>query len=340
MDYRPLDGSKNEIRLLTILPSENSSSRSLCCHLEYFSLDDLKDGYTAEGQVFKLKEFKLGPFRETKQLLHPNILYLTARPGFLYLFFRVLINLFAFSWRRLFLHVVDLGLLESEWEKTRNQILTMHFSVDDIQKLNAAHNMMFSFAVYSHYSLSWASALFGAHLICLWYLANNSSWILKHWAFKIWPKQSYAQEIQSAYFHFEPQPDSFRYVWGDYAALSYVWGPQDPASMRDIVVNNKVIRVGCNLEAALRAMQDSTELRAGLKLWVDSICINQNDIMERSHQVRRMRAIYSGARSIIVWLGEADADTHKAMELITLLSFQFRYTRGSYETQKPLRGSL
>jgi hypothetical protein len=38
-------------------------------------------------------------------------------------------------------------------------------------------------------------------------------------------------------------------------------------------------------------------------VWADAICINQNDRIERSQQVSIMRAIYEGARSVLVWLG-------------------------------------
>ena len=44
-------------------------------------------------------------------------------------------------------------------------------------------------------------------------------------------------------------------------------------------------------------------------LWIDSICINQNDVAEKTSQVRIMRDIYSRASRVIVWLGHApDAD--------------------------------
>jgi hypothetical protein len=38
-------------------------------------------------------------------------------------------------------------------------------------------------------------------------------------------------------------------------------------------------------------------------LWVDAICVNQEDLEERSSQVVLMSAIYSSASEVIVWLG-------------------------------------
>ncbi|TGO27175.1 hypothetical protein BPAE_0046g00380 [Botrytis paeoniae] len=46
-------------------------------------------------------------------------------------------------------------------------------------------------------------------------------------------------------------------------------------------------------------------------LWVDAICINQNDVIEQGIQVKRMGMIYSSAETVIVWIGapriESDA---------------------------------
>ncbi|TGO76834.1 hypothetical protein BELL_0134g00060 [Botrytis elliptica] len=46
-------------------------------------------------------------------------------------------------------------------------------------------------------------------------------------------------------------------------------------------------------------------------LWVDAICINQNDLTEQAIEVKRMGMIYSSAETVIVWIGapriESDA---------------------------------
>jgi hypothetical protein len=38
-----------------------------------------------------------------------------------------------------------------------------------------------------------------------------------------------------------------------------------------------------------------------LRLWIDALCINQQDLNERSQQVGRMRNIYSCATSLLIW---------------------------------------
>jgi hypothetical protein len=39
-------------------------------------------------------------------------------------------------------------------------------------------------------------------------------------------------------------------------------------------------------------------------LWIDQICINQDDLLKKNHQVSVMRNIYSSCASVIVWLGK------------------------------------
>ena len=75
-----------------------------------------------------------------------------------------------------------------------------------------------------------------------------------------------------------PLPSTCRFTWGDYAALSYVWGkPKD--GLREIMLNGRLVRVTANLEAALRVFAGVGEFAVGgaYKLWVDAVCINQAD---------------------------------------------------------------
>jgi hypothetical protein len=38
-------------------------------------------------------------------------------------------------------------------------------------------------------------------------------------------------------------------------------------------------------------------------LWIDAICIDQNNLAERGHQVERMGRIYDCATEVLIWLG-------------------------------------
>lgn len=48
-------------------------------------------------------------------------------------------------------------------------------------------------------------------------------------------------------------------------------------------------------------------------LWIDAVCINQDDIEERAAQVAIMRLIYTQADRVIIWLGVDDDLTPTAI---------------------------
>lgn len=86
-----------------------------------------------------------------------------------------------------------------------------------------------------------------------------------------------------------------------FEAISYVWGDksEDPPQ---ILVGEDEFNIGVNLHAALRHFRSRTKTRA---LWVDAICINQNDVKEREQQVQMMRDIYHQCERVLIWLGES-----------------------------------
>ena len=57
-----------------------------------------------------------------------------------------------------------------------------------------------------------------------------------------------------------------------------------------------------------------------LRLWVDAVCINQEDVSEKNQQILLMGSIYKRAREVISWVGVEDDDSAGALELINLLS--------------------
>ncbi|KAG6356286.1 hypothetical protein INS49_015673 [Diaporthe citri] len=96
-----------------------------------------------------------------------------------------------------------------------------------------------------------------------------------------------------------------------YTALSYVWA--DPPGTTPIIVNGVETQITLNLEAALRHIRQPS---CAAVLWVDALCINQEDLAEKNHQVEMMREIYSGAELVVAWLGSAREDSDLAMELL------------------------
>jgi hypothetical protein len=51
-------------------------------------------------------------------------------------------------------------------------------------------------------------------------------------------------------------------------------------------------------------------------IWVDAVCINQENEEEKGHQIQSMARIYGQANRVIVWLGEAADNSDRAVEEI------------------------
>ena len=68
-----------------------------------------------------------------------------------------------------------------------------------------------------------------------------------------------------------------------------------------------------NLGAALRALRHNNRPRY---LWIDAICIDQDHIREKNHQVDMMSEIYGRAKNVCIWLGEASEASEKALRFI------------------------
>ncbi|KAI4197385.1 MAG: hypothetical protein LQ350_005936 [Teloschistes chrysophthalmus] len=116
----------------------------------------------------------------------------------------------------------------------------------------------------------------------------------------------------------------------NYTALSYTWGPAESPNAcdsqkyqqykderYDIFVNDTLLAVGLNLRDALIRLRRSDP---DVLLWVDAICINQNDLSERSSQVNAMGDIYGNCTQVIVWLGEEHPDTRDTVNLIQTIA--------------------
>jgi hypothetical protein len=102
-----------------------------------------------------------------------------------------------------------------------------------------------------------------------------------------------------------------------YEALSYMWGPATDEPREYLWLGPCPLPIKPNLEAALRALR----LRAlARRLWIDAVCINQDDVDERSRQVRYMRLVYKHATRVIVWLGLKTAGVEQAFELARRLA--------------------
>lgn len=87
-----------------------------------------------------------------------------------------------------------------------------------------------------------------------------------------------------------------------YEALSYTWADEngDSSLSSTIKLDKCPFLVTKNLAAALRQLRLSSSERI---FWIDTICIDQKNDGERSHQVAVMRTIYEKANEVAIWLG-------------------------------------
>ena len=100
-----------------------------------------------------------------------------------------------------------------------------------------------------------------------------------------------------------------------YDALSYCWGSNEQPE-NTIWINGHPFVVFSNLYAALTQLRKPTSTR---KLWIDAICINQvgdEGKAEKNTQIPLMSRIYYQAASVIVWLGAAEYDSNKTLDII------------------------
>ncbi|KAL5319278.1 hypothetical protein ACEPPN_012328 [Leptodophora sp. 'Broadleaf-Isolate-01'] len=103
-------------------------------------------------------------------------------------------------------------------------------------------------------------------------------------------------------------------------ALSYEWG--SPKRDHEVFCEGKVLKVTSNLLAALKRLRPSGQpVQKPRLLWIDALCINQEDIDERSEQVKLMTEIYRNVGRTLVWIGYAPPQhAQEAIDLIPQLA--------------------
>ena len=99
--------------------------------------------------------------------------------------------------------------------------------------------------------------------------------------------------------------------FGPWHALSYTWGSNEKP--RAINIEGQCLAVTENLWHALRRFERK-------QVWIDGVCINQDDTSERNAQVQRMADIYARANSTRVWLGEAVANSDLVLKFLRHLA--------------------
>lgn len=143
--------------------------------------------------------------------------------------------------------------------------------------------------------------------------------------------------------HGEPMFEALSYAWGiepDEAFVVVEGGASCTASTELPSImsgNSTTLRIRPNLSLILRNLRQKDESRT---LWIDAICINQADEVERGVQVRQMANIYALAYSVVIWMGlpSETYDTRRAIEQMAYVARQVEITTENMRTRSPDAG--
>jgi hypothetical protein len=124
-----------------------------------------------------------------------------------------------------------------------------------------------------------------------------------------------------------------------YVALSYTWG--EPNLINRISIGENYLQIGPNLHSffeALRCSKKAIRQIPTIYLWIDQLCIDQQNVAERNNQVAMMSEIYSRAVYTLIWLNNDSQIYNKPSPWIA--QEISRYLLPQYLSHKRLKESL
>ena len=101
-----------------------------------------------------------------------------------------------------------------------------------------------------------------------------------------------------------PQYEALSYAWGGYELCQTIW------------IEGRQCKVTQSVFEALQWLREPGKIST---LWIDAICINQEDILEKNAQVQMMGTIYERAISTRVWLGPPAPGLESALDDVVRL---------------------
>jgi hypothetical protein len=323
--YRQLDRSRNEIRLLKVLPPESPSaiahgpldfsSDIFRCELQYESLDDIHHRTSERDDVQNyLLDYLLQDIQRTS-MSDPE----TATGPLMDLLKREFSKLL----------MVD---RESRYEmnsERKEALRSLYQSFDETMKKWLPAGLEVGHATFESWLDSWIwTPLSGDehHLEekALGYFALSYVW-MDHPENSILAEGRY-RELEKMV---TASGSSARQVLEDSGHcsdfLEKIFGGKDGAAANttEIIVDGKPVLVGKNLEKALRTLREIPEVQNGTRIWVDALCINQNDVAEKNVEVKRMGDIYRKAERVVSWLGDEKDQSGETMEFMYTLGQAF-----------------
>lgn len=114
-----------------------------------------------------------------------------------------------------------------------------------------------------------------------------------------------------------------------YDAVSYCWG--DPTMSHWIrLPNNRYLLITKSVASILRFRVTSETTG---HIWIDGLCIDQNDTKEKAQQVRLMGRIFASANTVTAWVGDPSHDSREAIQFIKTL---YSTIQNLFRTNEPV----
>ncbi|PKS12513.1 hypothetical protein jhhlp_000720 [Lomentospora prolificans] len=102
-----------------------------------------------------------------------------------------------------------------------------------------------------------------------------------------------------------------------YCALSYTWGPSSAAmeegDTKCVYIAQQAHKVSLSLFEALVHLRRTL---GDTYFWIDALCINQEDVIERRIQVQIMDMVYRTATQVVIWLGPSNEYSEEVIQLV------------------------
>jgi hypothetical protein len=127
-----------------------------------------------------------------------------------------------------------------------------------------------------------------------------------------------------------------------YEALSYCWGDASNPCEIEVVsqgifhrskrrkegFDHTTLRITANLASALIHLRRQDAARV---LWIDAICLDQDNEEEKALELAKMGDIYAEAKSVVIWLGPGSDETAEAFRAMSYLGRQVQWIPGKNE---------
>ncbi|KAH6721990.1 heterokaryon incompatibility protein-domain-containing protein [Leptodontidium sp. MPI-SDFR-AT-0119] len=118
-----------------------------------------------------------------------------------------------------------------------------------------------------------------------------------------------------------PSFNALSYVWADHRPqLHQSYNPNRSWRKFQVMCDERGLYVTYNLFRALQQFQRRQGASPMNDIWIDQICINQEDLEERGAQVAIMGDIYRAAEKVLSWLGPEDSYTEEALNFLSKLA--------------------